>query len=236
MPQFLTTSGTSYHIERIVTEAKKNIVFLSPYLKLSQALLVRLQDADRRGVKTLIIFSQNHLNPSESELLSKLKNLRIKYLEKLHSRCYFNRNNMLITSMDLSRVYEQDTHDTGILINQKKHRKLYKDAYCETSSIFNAALDCQFIENTIVVLRSQLKPQEKIRAAKNAFCIRCYKSILFRPSRPFCPICYLQWSQLESKSKKQKYCHECGLEKKVSVSNPRCKNCCIQNNICILHY
>ncbi len=234
MPQFLTTSGTSYHIERIITEAQKNVVLLSPYLKLSKIFLDRLKDADRRGVKTLIIFSENQLSASESKLLGQLRHLRIKYFENLYFKCYFNRKNMLITSMDLSRIYEQSNRDIGVLINQRKNRVLYKDAYRETLSIFNTALNCEFIENTIVV-RSQ-ETKEKIRVAKNAFCIKCHKSILFRPSRPFCPTCYFQWSQNQSKSKEPKYCHECGLEKKISVSNPRCKTCCTQNNICILHY
>jgi len=66
MAEFLTTSGTSHHIENIIMEAKQKLLLVSPYLKLSKTLHERLKDASERGVKIKIIYGKDELKPNES--------------------------------------------------------------------------------------------------------------------------------------------------------------------------
>ena len=62
MAEFLTTQGTSYHIENIIKNAKNKLVLISPYLKLSKTFFERLKDADRRGVKITLVYGKKDLN------------------------------------------------------------------------------------------------------------------------------------------------------------------------------
>ncbi len=74
MAEFLTTNGTSYHLEKIIIEARKKLTLISPYLKISQTLHERLKDCSARGVSITIIYGKDELKPNEKSSLSKLEN------------------------------------------------------------------------------------------------------------------------------------------------------------------
>lgn len=44
MAEFLTTNGTSYHIENIIIGAEEKLVLVSPYLQISKTFYERLKD------------------------------------------------------------------------------------------------------------------------------------------------------------------------------------------------
>ncbi|MFH1015689.1 MAG: hypothetical protein V1771_01655 [Chloroflexota bacterium] len=70
MAEFLTTSGVSSNLERIVGGAQKRLVLISPYLQFPAILFERLQQADRRGVQIVFIYGKKELKDEEQ---SKLK-------------------------------------------------------------------------------------------------------------------------------------------------------------------
>ncbi len=70
MAEFLTTSGTSHHIENIIIDAKTKLVLVSPYLQISKTFYERLKDASNKGVQIKIIYGKDELKPmSEIRLL-----------------------------------------------------------------------------------------------------------------------------------------------------------------------
>ena len=85
MAEFLTTQGTSYHLENIIRNANKWLVLLSPYLNITENFLVRLQDADKRKVKILIVYGKNKLKPEGKRKLQELENLSMYYCKNLHA-------------------------------------------------------------------------------------------------------------------------------------------------------
>lgn len=72
MADFLTTSGTSHHIENIIIEAKRELILVSPYLQLSKNFFERLKDASARGVNIKIVYGKDELKPNEKTLLQNL--------------------------------------------------------------------------------------------------------------------------------------------------------------------
>lgn len=79
MAEFLTTNGTSYHIENIIIGAEKKLVLVSPYLQISKTFYERLKDASKKNVKIKIIFGKDELKPNEKNSLAELKNLELLY-------------------------------------------------------------------------------------------------------------------------------------------------------------
>ena len=67
MADFLTTQGTSYNLENIIINATKWLVLISPYLNITENFLQRLQDADRRKVKIIIVYGKDELKPDEKD-------------------------------------------------------------------------------------------------------------------------------------------------------------------------
>ena len=139
MAEFLTTTGTSHHIEQIIIKAKDTLTLVTPYLKLSRTLTERLIDADRNGVRITLIYGKSELGKSENERLSALKNLELWFCENLHAKCYHNEDSMIITSMNLYEFSEKNNREMGILINKEKDVKIFEDTVREISSIKNAS-------------------------------------------------------------------------------------------------
>lgn len=239
MAQFLTTSGTSYHIEQIIIKAQKNIILLSPYLFLSRTLLERLQDADRRGVKIAIVYSQNKLRQAEIEVLKEFSSLDIFYSPNLHAKCYFNTKDMIITSMNMYEFSEKNNREMGILISRQEDKELYADTLREVKSIIAAAQRCnsegkptsstvkpeQAAKLKKTIVKPVNKPIDKSEIATKAFCIRCQGDIPFNMHRPLCSKCYVSWGKFKNRKHPEKYCHQCGIEIQTSVAKPICKSC-----------
>ncbi len=229
MAKFLTTSGTSYHIEQIIIGAQTNIILLSPYLFLSRTLLERLQDADRRGIKIGIVYSQNKLRQAEIEVVKNFKNLEIFYSPNLHAKCYFNRQEMIITSMNMYEFSEKNNREMGILINRQEDNQIYVDTCREVKSILAAAQRCDATGEPLAsqpqVSEQNIAPQDNQTTETKAFCIRCRGDIPLNIHRPLCSKCYVAWVKFKNRKHPEKYCHQCGLEVKTSLVKPICKTC-----------
>ncbi len=101
MAEFLTTSGVGFHIERIISTARQQLVVISPYLQLSKTLTERFHDADRRGVRITLVYGKRMLTHNDQSALASLRKLSLYFFENLHAKCYFNESLMIITSMNL---------------------------------------------------------------------------------------------------------------------------------------
>src|ERR671914_2290247 len=137
MAEFLTTQGTAFHVERIITGARATLILVSPYLRLSKTLLERLQDAARRDVKTTLVYGKSSLNPEEEAALSRLDQLAVYFFENLHAKCYCNEQHLVITSMNLHEFSEKTNREMGVLFSSEE--QVYKDAITEIQSILAAA-------------------------------------------------------------------------------------------------
>ncbi|MEJ6952106.1 phospholipase D family protein [Natronospora cellulosivora (SeqCode)] len=137
MAEFLTTVGTSYHIENIIKSSKVFLVLVSPYLKINNVLLERLVDTDSRGVNITIIYGKENLLGREREKLDKLNNLNIYFASNLHAKCYFNEKDAIISSMNLYEFSERNNREMSVLINSRKEKIIYKEIIEEIESIKN---------------------------------------------------------------------------------------------------
>jgi hypothetical protein len=91
MAKFLTTRGTSSNLENIINTAHRSLVLISPYIKIPETLFPCLKDADKRNVKTTIIYGKkDDLNDSVIGQLKQLHNLTLYFDRNLHAKCYFN--------------------------------------------------------------------------------------------------------------------------------------------------
>ncbi|MCC2548458.1 phospholipase D-like domain-containing protein [Hymenobacter sp. BT175] len=139
MPQFLTTSGTSHFIEEIIKKAKKELVLITPYLKLSRILSERLAEANQRGVHVKLVYGKSELKPSEKKQLDTFSNLSLLYLENLHAKCYYNESTLIVSSMNLYEFSEKNNREMGIVLTRREDSTCFADALAEAQSIIAAA-------------------------------------------------------------------------------------------------
>lgn len=242
MAEFLTTIATQYHIENIIKDAKKQLVLITPYLKLSKTLFERLKDVDRQSVQIILIYGKDELKPEEREKLGELDNLSLFYFDNLHAKCYFNEEYMVITSMNMYDSSDEKNREMGVLIKRREDSSIFLDAEKEMKSILAASkkeelkksrILFQKATNTIYkaaenVLKKDV--MEPINARLNSkqpqgYCIRCGNEIPFDLEKPLCRACYSKWAEHKNPDYKEAYCHTCGKSITTTIAKPQCRSC-----------
>jgi len=137
--EFLSSVGTSYQIGRILSEAINEIVLLSPTLKLHESIILRLQQADQRNVRTTLLYGKERTQIRGKKWFRNLKNLRILYHDKLNSCVYRNEKEMILTSMGLWDLSSAVMEDMGILIVKLRDRKAFDDGIYEQEILIENA-------------------------------------------------------------------------------------------------
>ena len=217
MTEFLTTQGTSHHIESITRNAKDRLFLISPYLQLSKTFFQRLKDADRRNVAITLVCKKGALKPDERSQLQQLKNLSIYFHEDLHAKSYFNEECMVITSMNIYEFSEKKNREMGILIRKEDDNKVFNDAVKEVESIINSS--------TKDDSRKHKNDSYYPRTKQNGYCIRCGAIIPYDLDRPFCHKCFLKWLEWENPDYEESCCPTCGKPTPTSKAEPQCYSC-----------
>lgn len=224
MAEFLTTNGTSYHIENIILDAKSKLILVSPYLQISKTLFERLKDASNRKVMITIVYGKDELKPNERNSLSQIGNLELYYFDNLHAKCYFNETTMVITSMNMYEFSEKNNREMGVLINSQTDATLYSKATSETQSIIQSA-ERIFFTSTKGSTNKSAHANLPKKKTDRGYCIRCEDRISFDPNRPLCENCYSTWVVYGNADYEESVCHKCGEYNPTSMRAPQCYSC-----------
>lgn len=228
MAEFLTTNGTSYHIENIIIDAKTKLVLVSPYLQISKTFYERLKDASNKGVAVKIIYGKDELKPNERNSLAELKNVELFFFENLHAKCYFNETRMVITSMNMYEFSEKNNREMGVLIDRSTDKDLFDKAVNETLSIIQSSEQIALRKTDRPIYQNNKKEPEKNGKYKKVirgYCIRCEIRIDYDPYKPYCGDCYSIWAQFENPDYQENVCHRCGQYEATSMNRPQDYKC-----------
>lgn len=221
MAKFLRTNGVSDAIDRIISEAKNEILIVSPYLKVHTQLLERMQQAARRNVRIILIYGKTELNSDMDSKLGTIDCLERYYKDDLHAKCYMNENTAIITSMNLHDYSARNNREMGILIEKSIEKDVYMDIREEVKSILGASTP----KKTALVQPAKRNRNRNQKIITKGFCIRCGEEIPLNPNRPFCKDCYDSWNQYCNPDYHEKFCHSCGFDNNTSMNRPLCRSC-----------
>lgn len=71
MAKFLDTTGVSYYLQQIITQAQDTLILISPYLKINERLRQALDDKDRMKLDIRVIYGKNELQPDQINWLQR---------------------------------------------------------------------------------------------------------------------------------------------------------------------
>ncbi|MBM2832666.1 MAG: hypothetical protein HW414_1718 [Dehalococcoidia bacterium] len=223
MARFLTTKETMSAIENIIKRAKDKLVLVSPYVKPSEDILGRLRDTERQDVQIILVVDDDILKPGKTERLQplrQLKNLKLYLHEHLHAKCYYNEEQMVITSMNILESSEKN-REMGILILKKDDNEIFEQAEEEVKSILNASKRFELGEQ----LEGSPRPPKRQAKEQIGFCIRCRTPLPHNPDKPYCPECFDIWNEYQDPNYPDRYCHTCGRDSPTTMLKPQCKSC-----------
>lgn len=209
MIKFLETEEISTCIKRIITNAKKQVILVSPYLKIADRLKNYIEEKSQEKVEIVFVYREINFDVKDDKWARSLnKNVYFVQCKDLHAKCYMNETEAVITSMNLYEYSQVHNYEMGIFASNQE------DVYKKIS------------ESVERVIKHSLNDLKKVNQSHNGgVCIRCEKAIPLDGSKPYCYDCYLSWEQYENYDYTEKYCHSCGKREGTSMSKPVCYDC-----------
>jgi hypothetical protein len=160
MAKFLNTQGLSEWIPRIIDETERELVIITPYMQLSDAIYNCLIKANKRGVETTLVYRENKLSEKDKSKLVAIDNLNLFHHPNVHSKCYYNENYLLIASMNLYEFSEKNNREMGVLLHKislNEHGEKAAWGDNDDDSIFNDAI----IEIRSIITSSELEKKSR---------------------------------------------------------------------------
>jgi hypothetical protein len=218
MAQFHTTSSSVSTIETIISNANKELILVSPFIDLGKNYYERLLKKAEDKVNITIVCRFATLNADNLSLLKSINNIAIRNLNDLYAKCFYNGEDMLLTSMNLYKHSQDNNYEMGISINRTTDKALFDPALRELEYIVKSSI----LVNPKVQEAKTIKPSNK---NLDGNCIRCITAIEFDFDKPYCKSCYTSWSKFENEDYPEKYCMSCGKSNETSFAKPICYPC-----------
>lgn len=174
-----------------------------------------------------MIYGKAELKKNEEQALSKIKKLSLHYFDNLHAKCYFNEEEMIITSMNIYEYSEKNNREMGVLICRKDDAELFKNAVDETHSILKASKEKPLFKNKKDRAEQYNKTARRSgpQVHKEGVCIRCCTTIDYDPEKPYCYDCYKIWAEYENAEYQERVCHACEKPGPATMMRPLCPDC-----------
>ena len=213
MPEFLTTTGVSHHLEEIIKRAETSLLLISPYLKTHDRIRAVIEARSHEGLDIRVVYGKKEIDPKEQAWIASVPRVHTAFCKNLHAKCYLNERTALLTSMNLYEYSQVHNTEMGILVDRDDTESLFEQIRDEAESIWERNAN-----------REQPKTQKPRR--NTGHCIRCKTAIACNLKRPHCGNCYKTWSKYKNPKYEEKYCHNCGVNTRVTAQDPVCKPCC----------
>ena len=238
MATFLTTDGIVRGIDRIIQEANRELVLISPYINLdseTKKLLTKVKGTTEKHV----IYGKNYGNTRKSlskqdlDFLGSL-NFKASYRKNLHAKCYLNENEVLLTSMNLYQYSQDNNDEMGILVSREKDGRLYDEIHRQAKRWLASSdgIEAAKISKAVSTPRKFKTKRKSIPTVpERGFCIGCKDDLPADPSSPYCRDCYKTRGILWNKKRQANYCHICGKEPEKpkerwpTLHRPLCPDC-----------
>jgi PLD-like domain len=143
MPKFLNREGIKESLSTLFENAKKELIIVVPYIKLSDATAKLLTQANKRNIEIVMIYKEGSLLKPERDKLQTFQNLNLLSHPDIHTKCYCNETQMIIASMNLYDYSERYNREMGILLGDNENdifdEEPFADALDEIESIIKSA-------------------------------------------------------------------------------------------------
>ena len=229
MVEFLTTTGISDQLEKLITSAREEITLISPYLKVNERLQNFIRDADLRRVRITVIYGKRDMQDAEREWISGLTTpAETWFVRNLHAKCYLSEDAAIITSMNLYEFSEQHNDEMGIFVSRSQEPALYQKIRDEALRLRRTATPGQGAPTETSPPTAPHQPpvaEPDQQGSALGHCIRCGDPVPLDPEKPYCNPHYRIWARWGDKTYEEKFCHKCGKERTTSMAKPLCLEC-----------
>ena len=235
-------------IIEILQNSKDYCFLVSPYFKSWNILDRELEKAALDNKKVIFVFRDENNVRNEFSYLNEDYGFDLIFVDRLHSKLYFNEREVLLSSMNLYDSSKENNYEVGYYFENYSTSRNFKTQVVDEdilkgnifimkgryfSELEKIELEKIEKERERERLREEAKLRKEQRLNDNSFqqygtCIRCGQRINFDIEHPLCFNCYNIWSQFGNINYQENYCLKCGKEvdfENISYANPICSFC-----------
>lgn len=139
MAKFLTTTSISYLLEEIIKKSKKNLILVSPYLKLNARIKEMLLSKMDSGVTVRVVYGKKEMAESELSWFAEYPDIRLFYSDNLHAKCYMTDSYAIVSSLNLYEFSQVNNNEMGVLLSRSDDEQAFSDCFTEVSRIIKIA-------------------------------------------------------------------------------------------------
>lgn len=158
MAEFLDTEGVNLYLSRIIKDAKKSVILVSPYLKFSERIKEFVTDKGSLEIRVQIVYGKEEPKAHELEWLNNIPSAEVMFCKNLHAKCYLNEELGIITSLNLYEFSQQNNNEMGVLFSRQNDLNLYNKAFEEVQRLIRIS---QGRGVTSFQISTPIKPTEK---------------------------------------------------------------------------
>ena len=119
LKNIIGTIEISHAIESLIQESTRFLIFVSPYLKITDRIKSKLSMNLSKIDNCYFIFRKNEIKTSEKNWLELHQNIHLIEVKNLHAKLYLNENRCLLTSMNFYEYSQINNFEIGVLFNRK---------------------------------------------------------------------------------------------------------------------
>jgi len=254
MAKFLNGPGVQAALIELIKNSDKDLFIVSPYLKISPVMKTYLASIDRKDISISIVYrSGTTVTDDDLAFFKGLDHLKLYQCENLHTKCYINESEGLVTSMNLHEYSQTHNWEMGIHFSRAADGDIFSDVTQELQlmtphlKLVSAAKTVASHKEKTASVSTQKTHQHTVHkpteppnkslllkvldavTGEAAYCIRCGKGLdTFDLQKPYCDKCYASWARYKNPKYKEKFCHACGCDDPkhpTSFEKPCCKSC-----------
>lgn len=147
MAKFLTTTSISHLLEEIIKKATKNLILVSPYLKLNARIKELLLYKMEAGVKIRVIYGKKEMSDPELAWFAEYPDIRLYFSENLHAKCYLTDSYAIVCSLNLYEFSQVNNHEMGVLLSRSEDDQAFADCFTEVTMLMKRAQEVEHSPN-----------------------------------------------------------------------------------------
>jgi phosphatidylserine/phosphatidylglycerophosphate/cardiolipin synthase-like enzyme len=120
------TTEISHEIEKMIDESYKVLIFISPFLKITNRLKAKLSNSFQNLDSCFFIYRKNELRNDEKAWVSSFNNVHLIGVDNLHAKIYLNDKRSIITSMNFYEYSQINNYEIGVIIDRKDDNNGYQ--------------------------------------------------------------------------------------------------------------
>lgn len=128
-PLFVTTAEIVACLEKMLNDAEKSIIIISPYIKISQRIRSILLEKISHNVDVTIVHREDFDLCGLKANVFKRNNL--------HAKCFFTEKSALIGSMNLHDYSQTNNDEMGFFLSKKDNNDIYENIKKEVFRLCN---------------------------------------------------------------------------------------------------